>query len=159
MIDDSAHKPGAEAVPELPGVLGERVTYLLRRVTDAAGRKANAALAPLKIDTRHYTVLAVVGADGASSQRTIADTLRLDRATVVALVDALETLGLAKRVRSREDRRANAVEITARGRRVLSRANELMARCELEFVEALQPAERQSLSEMLERLLAANRHE
>jgi DNA-binding MarR family transcriptional regulator len=156
MIDDSAHRPAAG---ELPGVLAERMTYLLRRVTDAAGRKANVALAPLQIDTRHYTVLAVIGAGGGSSQRTIADTLRLDRATVVALVDTLESLGLAKRVRSREDRRANAVEITARGRHALGRANELMAACELEFVAALQPAERQSLGELLERLLKANRHD
>jgi hypothetical protein len=51
------------------------------------------------------------------------------------------------------------VEITARGRRVFSRANELMVGCELEFVEVLQPAERQLLGEMLERLLAANRHD
>ena len=156
MIDDPAYKP---ASGELPGVLAERITYLLRRATDAAGRKANAALLPLRIDTRHYTVLAVIGAGGGSSQRTVADTLRLDRATVVALVDALETQGLAKRVRSREDRRANAVEITVRGRRVLSRANELMATCELEFVELLQPAERQALQEMLERLVAANQHQ
>lgn len=126
---------------------------------ERTGRKANTALAPLHIDTRHYTVLAVIGAGGGSSQRTIADTLRLDRATVVALVDALESLGLAKRVRSREDRRANAVEITARGRRLLSRANELMATCELEFVSALQPAEREALGAMLERLLTANPHE
>ena len=153
MIDDSAYKPASGA---LPSALADRVTFLLRRVTDAAGRKANAALAPLQIDTRHYTVLAVIGAGGGSSQRTIADTLRLDRATVVALVDRLESLGLAKRVRSREDRRANAVEITVRGRRVLTRANELMATCELEFVAALQPSERESLGEMLERLLTAN---
>jgi DNA-binding MarR family transcriptional regulator len=49
----------------------------------------------------------VVAGGTGSSQRTIADTLGLDRATVVALVDALESQSLARRVRSREDRRAN----------------------------------------------------
>lgn len=72
----------------------------------------NAAPAPLALNTRHYTVLAVSAAGGGSSQRTIADSLRLDRATVVALVDTLEVLSLARRARSRDDRRANAVECT-----------------------------------------------
>src|SRR6266702_3626635 len=117
MIDDSARKAfGTEAGGVVPSTLDRRITYLLRRVTDAAGRMANARLAPLGLDTRHYTVLAVLAAGGGSSQRTIADTLGLDRATVVALVDTLEAQGLARRAQSREDRRANAVELTAKGR-------------------------------------------
>src|ERR671924_418207 len=123
MIDDSADKTqSSNAGDGLPSTLERRVTYLLRRVTDAAGRMANAQLAPMGLDTRHYTVLAVLAAGAASSQRTIADTLGLDRATVVALVDRLESQGFARRVRSRDDRRANAVEVTARGRRLLKRA-------------------------------------
>jgi len=118
---------------------------------------ANAHLEPLGLDTRHYTVLAVVAAGGGSSQRTIADTLALDRATVVALVDRLESQGLARRVRSRDDRRANAVEMTPKGRRALKRADALMEACELNFVAALRDGERKQLRDILERLLAGNR--
>src|SRR5215471_21220905 len=127
MIYDSADKPRDVGAGEgLPSTLEHRVTYLLRRVTDAAGRMANAALAALDLDTRHYTVLAVLAAGAGSSQRTIADTLGLDRATVVALVDKLESEGLARRAQSRADRRANAVELTASGRRVFKSADALM---------------------------------
>jgi DNA-binding MarR family transcriptional regulator len=136
--------------------LDSRVTFLLRRVTDAAGRIANAQLAALDLDTRHYAVLAVVAAGAGSSQRTIADRLALDRATVVALVDALESHGLARRIQSREDRRANAVELTARGRRVLKRAGALMEQCERRFLDGLGPEEQLLLRSMLERLLKFN---
>ena len=158
MIDDSARKVALDdAGGALPRTLENRITYLLRRVTEAAGRMANAHLEPLGVDTRHYTVMAVVAAGGGSSQRTIADTLGLDRATVVALVDALELQGLAKRVRSRDDRRANAVELTPKGRRALKRADALMEACELSFVAALRDGEASQLRDILERLLAGNR--
>ena len=153
---DNAQRRDAGAAATPPGSLSRRVTYLLRRVTDAAGRMANAQLAPLGIDTRHYTVLAVVTAEPAASQRSIADTLGLDRATVVALVDVLEEQGLARRVRSRQDRRVNGVEVTPRGRRVLKRADALMEECEQKFIAALPLAERKQLTSMLERLLAFN---
>ncbi|MBV9133715.1 MAG: winged helix-turn-helix transcriptional regulator, partial [Chloroflexi bacterium] len=99
----------------------------------------------------------VLAAGGGSSQRTIADTLGFDRATVVALVDTLESQGLARRIRSREDRRANAVELTAKGRRALTRADKLMEECEAQFVGVLEPLERQQLTRMLERLLRPDR--
>ena len=83
--------------------------------------------------------------------------LTLDRATVVALVDTLESSGLARRIRSREDRRANAVELTAKGRRVLKQADALMEACESKFVSTLPPAEQTQLRVILERLLAADR--
>ena len=146
-----------EAGGTVPSSLDRRITYLLRRVTDAAGRKANAALAPLGLDARHYSVLAVVAAGAGSSQRTIADTLGLDRATVVALVDTLESQDLVRRAQRREDRRANAVELTGKGRRVLKRAERLMEACELSFVGGLAPDERAQLTSILERLLASNR--
>jgi DNA-binding MarR family transcriptional regulator len=158
MIDDSSRKASDDDDDALPDALERRFTYLLRRVTDAAGRMANAQLEPLGLDTRHYTVLAVAGAGGGSSQRTIADTLRLDRATVVALIDTLEALGLARRVQSREDRRANAVELTIKGRRALKRADALMEDCEAAFVATLRDDERRQLRDILDLLLASARH-
>jgi hypothetical protein len=70
----------------------------------------------------------------------------MDRAHLARLPPPFTANRLAKPVRSRLDRWANAVEITARGR-VLRRANELMATSELELVIALQPAERQTANQ------------
>jgi len=48
--------------------------------------------------------------------------LRL-QATVVALVEVLESHGLATRMETREDRRANRVHMSPKGRHVFKRAN------------------------------------
>jgi len=61
MIDDSARKALVDGASNaLPSTLEGRVTYLLRRVTEAAGRMANAHIEVLGLDTRRYTVLVVV---------------------------------------------------------------------------------------------------
>ncbi len=142
--------------PPLPGVLDRRVTYLLARVANACGQEANAALAALGLDTRHYAVLSLLDSGGAPSQRTIADTLRIDRATVVALADDLERHCLVQRVRSSEDRRANTLQLTTEGHAALQQAHVLMDECEQTFMGVLSRAEQQRLARALERLLSAS---
>jgi len=137
----------------LPGVLDRRLTYLLARVANACGQEANAALKPLGLDTRHYAVLGLLDSSGAPSQRTIADTLRIDRATVVSLADDLERQRFVRRARSSEDRRANTIQLTAKGRRTLGRAHSLMDDCERTFVGVLPESEQARLGDILQRLL------
>jgi DNA-binding MarR family transcriptional regulator len=134
-------------------ILDRRLTHLLGRVAGAAGRDANAALAELGFDVRHYALMATIEAADSPSQRTVADTLNIDRATVVALIDDLEARGLARRERSARDRRANELQLTGEGRRALERAHALMDKCEGDFVAALEPAERERLGDLLQRLL------
>jgi DNA-binding MarR family transcriptional regulator len=138
----------------LPEILDHRSSYLLSRAADAALRTANEHLSPLGFQTRHYGVMAVLEAQDAPAQRTVADTLGIDRATVVGLVDDLDKLGLARRVKSTEDRRANVVRLTAKGRQVLARAHRLMAACEEEFLGVLPSAEQRELLIILHRLIA-----
>jgi DNA-binding MarR family transcriptional regulator len=115
---------------------------------------ANAALEPLGIDVRHYALLATIAGGETPSQRTVADALQVDRATVVALADDLEARGLARRTPSTADRRAKVLAPTARGRRALEQAHRLMDACEAEFVGALPEGERAELAESLARLLS-----
>jgi DNA-binding MarR family transcriptional regulator len=134
-------------------ILDRRLTHLLGRAAAAAGRKANGALAELGLDVRHYALLATLEAADPPSQRTVADALGIDRATVVALVDDLEARGLVRRERSTRDRRANVLALTPAGRRTLARAHALMETCEDEFVSALPEPERERLADLLQRLL------
>ncbi|MDQ2784010.1 MAG: MarR family transcriptional regulator [Chloroflexota bacterium] len=140
----------------LPANLARRVTYLAYRVAIAAGQKANAALAPLGIDTRHYAILTALGTDTMPSQQTIAATLGIDRATVVALVDDLEQRSLVRRAPSREDRRANTIELTAAGREILARADHLMDGCEASFIATLPAREREQIAAILYALFIKN---
>ena len=75
-------------------------------------------LAPLDLRLRHYQLLRLLHFDGPRLQSTIGPVLGVDRTTVVALVDQLEKLKLAKRVRSPDDRRAYLIALTAKGKRL-----------------------------------------
>src|SRR5215469_9495526 len=74
------------------------------------------AMAPFGIDGRELAVLTVLAAGVPLSQQEAADQLRVDRTTMVSLVDALEAKGLVERRRSTDDRRKNIVQLTETGR-------------------------------------------
>ncbi|WP_161522250.1 MarR family winged helix-turn-helix transcriptional regulator [Bifidobacterium xylocopae] len=73
-------------------------------------------LEPYGIDSRQFGILCVIGRNPGISQKSIGTNMRVDRTTMVALVDALESLGYCERSRSREDRRSYAIYLTARGK-------------------------------------------
>jgi DNA-binding MarR family transcriptional regulator len=141
--------------PRLPPRLDARVTYLLGRVAAVAGQRANAELAELDLDTRHYVVLAAVESGDGPSQRMISDLLGIDRATVVALTDNLQRRRLLRRARSTRDRRAYALYLTDAGRRLVGRAHALMDRCDRELLAALPDDTRAELAGILRAVLSA----
>jgi len=100
-------------------VLTSRLGYLLKHAYLALADASAEALAPLGIDGRELAVLAVLAAHDPLSQLEVAGRLGVDRTTMVALVDTLETKQLVARRRSPHDRRRNIVELTATGREVL----------------------------------------
>jgi DNA-binding MarR family transcriptional regulator len=133
--------------------LRDRLTWLLGRVAAAAGKAANAKLADLGLDTRHYSALAVIAHADGPSQQTVAALLGADRATVVALVDQLQHRGLVRRATNPLDRRAHALHATAAGRRLLERADRLMDQCERDFLAGLEDQQRAALAATLQALL------
>jgi DNA-binding MarR family transcriptional regulator len=113
-----------------PEVLSSRLGYLLKhaylRLTEESAR----ALAPHGIDGRELAVLAVLDAHDELSQLDAAGKLGIDRTTMVALVDALESKELVERRRSPQDRRKNIVQLTPAGQARLRDAE--LARQEME---------------------------
>jgi DNA-binding MarR family transcriptional regulator len=126
---------------------------MLVRASAGMTRLGAETLAPLGIDGRHYGVLAVLSELGGVSQQTLADVLAVDRSTVVDFVDELEEKGYVRRRRNPDDRRAYAIELTARGARVQQQAAQLLATCEGHYLEPLSAAERTTLLELLRRLV------
>jgi DNA-binding MarR family transcriptional regulator len=122
------------AVEEL---LGARLGYLLKHAQLRLNEHAGPALAPFGLDARELAVLAVLAAGRPLSQLEAARRLGVDRTTMVALVDTLEGKGLVERRRSAQDRRRNVVELTERGRRVRSDAENAREAAEREFLAPL----------------------
>ena len=144
-------------MPEpMPDALAERLGPLLGRAHEAHRRLSLEALAPLGLGVKSVGALTVLQAEGPLSQRRLAERQGIDRTTMVAVVDELERLGAVERRKDPGDRRANALHITPRGRRLLTRARTAVAGAEEAFLAPLPPAEQQRLRAALRTLVESS---
>jgi DNA-binding MarR family transcriptional regulator len=118
-------------------VLAGRLGYLLKHAQQRLVQAAAPAMAPFGIDGRELAVLTVLAAGVPLSQQEAARQLRIDRTTMVSLVDALEAKGLVERRRSAHDRRKNIVDLTETGRRCLRGAAAARDEADREFLAPL----------------------
>ncbi len=118
-------------------VLAGRLGYLLKHAQQQLVRAAMPAMAPFGIDGRELAVLTVLSAGAPLSQQEAADQLRVDRTTMVSLVDGLEAKGLVERRRSAPDRRKNIVQLTQAGLHCLREAGRARDDVDREFLAPL----------------------
>ncbi|HYW27441.1 MAG TPA: MarR family transcriptional regulator [Terriglobales bacterium] len=135
--------------PSLAGRPGALLVIAARTGQELASRR----LAPLGLSVRLCGVLNLL-AEGAISQQELGEQLGIDRTTVVEMIDELEQQGIVVRRRNPADRRSYALTLTPRGQTVQKRAARVFDAAADEFFEALEPAERQALSGMLQRLIS-----
>jgi DNA-binding MarR family transcriptional regulator len=125
-----------------------RLTRALLRRTQAAlasdPELAEAGLRPIAV-----AVLSTVEREGPMSQREISDALYIDPSDLVTMLDVLERAGYIERQKDTEDRRRNAVHVTAQGKHAKARAIEIVARVEDELLTGLTPAQRAELGSLL----------
>ena len=95
-------------------------------------------------------VLLMLG-EGPHSLSDIAEAQRIDPPYATAIVDQLESLGLAARTADPDDRRRKVVTLTAQGRTAVATAREIIAEPPAALVE-LTPAELAQLGAVLDRL-------
>jgi DNA-binding MarR family transcriptional regulator len=99
-------------------------------------------------------VLVVLAAEGPLRQARLSERAGVDRATLVAVLNELESRDLAVRAPDPADRRAHAVSVTDAGRALLERAVELEAQDD--FFAALTAKERAAFDALLAKLVAAH---
>lgn len=141
----------------LPEALEARLGYLLKHAQQRLARAAAPVMLPFGIDGRELAVLTVLAGEVPLSQQEAAERLRVDRTTMVALVDALEAKGLVERHRSAQDRRRNIVELTTAGQDCLQRASRARDSVEREFLAPLGEDLAQQFIRALQILAAASR--
>ena len=117
--------------------LASRLGYLLKHAQQLLVQTAAPAMAKYGIDGRELAVLTVLSASYPMSQHEAAERLGVDRTTMVALVDELESKGLVERHRSLQDRRKNIVQLTEAGEHCLDGAGRLRDNVEREFLAPL----------------------
>jgi DNA-binding MarR family transcriptional regulator len=77
----------------------------------------------------------------------------MDANNVVLLLNELEQLGYAARLRDPHDRRRHLVQLTSAGRAALARSERGAGQIEDEVLQALDPEERRTLRALLARAL------
>lgn len=152
-----AHQPAS--VPSLavalPAALAERPDLLICRVAGSVQRVAAEVLLPLGLNTGTHSVLRLLADEDPRSQQALAEALRIDRSTMVNLVDDLERGGRVRRRRNPGDRRAYVVEITEQGRGVLRRADAEVVAFQDAVFGPLSTADRAELARLLRSLVDA----
>ncbi len=97
-------------------------------------------------------MLSHLAANEGQSQQALSAALGIHRSAMVALVDDLEHRGLAERRRDPGDRRAYALHLTTRGRRLLAKLQRVAEEDEAELLRALGASERSRLISLLQRV-------
>jgi MarR family transcriptional regulator, transcriptional regulator for hemolysin len=126
---------------------------LFFRLWRATHTRAADALETIGLTPALFALLNVIGAREGAIQQELGSAMAIDRSTMVALIDQLESAGLAKRRPSATDRRARQIEITPKGRRLLQRARRMVAQVEDEVLAGLTAEERRELEALLRRAL------
>ena len=139
----------------LPPQLERRLGAVLGWAAQSAQEVANQALEPLGLNVKHFAVITFIRheAEPGLSQQAIGERLRIDRTTMVSLIDDLERAGYLKRERNPDDRRAYVIALTAAGRKAQARAEEALDAHAVRFFGQLPEPERQELHRLLTRLI------
>ena len=129
---------------------------LLMRAARTLRRRSAEALAPWELSPHHVRALRVVcaGAGGGETRLSdVAAALRIAPRSATEVVDVLEARGLVERSPSALDRRAVVVRPTAEGERVRAAVERHRAEQSASFLGALTPEERDTLAELLRKVL------
>jgi DNA-binding MarR family transcriptional regulator len=149
--DEAEDRREAEAAPSrgrLEGLLG----YFLRRADVFAFQNFNAHMAEDRVSPGQLGVLLMCEANPGINQTRLGRALGIDRSTLVAMIDLLESRGLVARTPSATDRRSHALKLTRQGEAFLKAMQPRLQRHEAEIARNLSAAERRQLMELLARI-------
>ena len=124
---------------------------LLTRLAKQVYRRSSDEL--LGMQLRNLVALSYVSDHDECPQQDLADAFCMDANNVVLLLNELEQLGYATRLRDPEDRRRHVVQLTPAGAEALGLAEHAQEAIEDDVLRALDPSERATLWQLLTRAL------
>jgi DNA-binding MarR family transcriptional regulator len=136
-----------------PVAVTSRLGYLLKHAQLRLAEIAEPLVSPHGVGGRELGVMLVLDQPAALSQQEAASRLGIDRTTMVAMVDALESKGLVRRRPAPDDRRRNLVELTPAGAQALRLGSEATDVAERELLSGLTDAEAAAFRDALHRVV------
>ncbi len=144
--------PAPADVRTVPQELRASPGFLLGKAAQQGAELAERALPLLDLKARHYGVLVSLQDRGPLAQHELGQLLRIDRTTMVAVVDHLERLGFVVRGLHPVDRRTYQIQLTAAGRWAFEQARDSMAGADAALVDRLSAQEGAQLVTLLHKL-------
>ena len=151
-MDAKTEKPARNADGVGRGMLTSLLGYHLRRAQVAVFQHFAAAMGEAEITPGQFGVLTVINSNPGLSQTQLGNALGIDRSTVVAVIDRLESRGLVVRAVSLTDRRSHALRLSDEGARLLHRLEELVRSHERHIARDLSADDKQRLIDLLDRI-------
>jgi DNA-binding MarR family transcriptional regulator len=133
-------------------LLPELIGYQLRLTQLAIFNDFGQSLSDQAISPGRFGVLALIGANPGLTQSRLALATQLDRSTMVAVIDQLESRNLVERRAAPNDRRSNALWLTEAGKKLLRVMKQRVKAHETHITAALGEEDAARLIEMLSRI-------
>lgn len=133
------------------GCLSSHVGFHLRLAQLAVFKHFENLLGEIDVSPAIFSVLEVLQQNDGITQSKLATAVRLDRSSVVPLLDKLAKRGLVERRASTTDRRHNHLHLTDAGRDLLAEARRRAEQHEKDVCKPFTAAEKKLLLELLGR--------
>jgi DNA-binding MarR family transcriptional regulator len=135
--------------------LSEAPSHLIRRCQQFYGDLYAREAGARELTKQQFILLCALDQNDGASQTALVEITGIDRSTLAEMVRRMLERGLLSRERTEEDQRANAVAISASGRKALRAARNAADRAERLLLEALPMPERQKFIKALVQIAAA----
>jgi DNA-binding MarR family transcriptional regulator len=135
--------------------LAQAPSHLIRRCQQYFGDLYALEAGARELTPQQFTVLAALEHNEGVSQTALVEMTGIDRSTLAEMARRMMDKGLLSRERTEQDQRANAVAISASGRKALRSARLAAERAERALLEALPPSERLKFVRSLAQIAAA----
>ena len=133
--------------------LSDFVPYLMSITSNAvSGRIAEEYRVRYGLRVPEWRVMAVLGDNGALTQRDLTALTLMDKVAVNRACKELEERGLAAREPNRSDGRSHLLELTPEGIKVHDQVMPLVTEMERRLLERFEPAEVEGFKDMLARI-------
>ena len=150
--------PASRKPPSI-GCLASHVGFHLRLAQLAVFEHFGNALSEIDVSPAIFSVLEVLQQNDGITQSKLAATVRLERSSMVPMLDKLSRRGLLERRASTTDRRHNHLHLTDAGRELLAEAIRRASQHEKEVCKPFTIAEKKLLLELLGRFRASKKSE
>jgi DNA-binding MarR family transcriptional regulator len=139
------------------GPLDDKIGYLLRRAQIAAYQDFFDSFSDVDIRPIQYAVLTIIDCNPRLSQSQVSEALGIKKTNFVAIIDALEIRGFAKREPIETDRRYYALVLTDEGRALIRKLHKMAAELDRRITERIGAGERNRLMAALRSIAALER--